>query len=102
MNRIVVAACLFFLNAQLRSVAAEMPSVYGKEDTGANCAKPPLPEFNALPSIPYLPDPFTKADGSRMTTREEWRSRASRARSRRPSMVTRSTSRWVRGPTPST
>jgi hypothetical protein len=75
MNRIVVAACLFFLNAQLRSVAAEMPSVYGKEDTGANCAKPPLPEFNALPSIPYLPDPFTKADGSRMTTREEWRCR---------------------------
>jgi hypothetical protein len=75
MNRIVVVACLVFLIAQLRSVAAEMPLVYGKEDTGANCTKPPLPEFSALPSIPHLPDPFTKADGSRMTTREEWRCR---------------------------
>jgi hypothetical protein len=80
MNRIVAVACLFFLNAQLRSVAAEMPLVYGKEDTGANCTKPPLPEFSALPSIPHLPDPFTKADGSPITTREEWRCRRAEIR----------------------
>ena len=80
MNRIAAVACLFFLDAQVRSLAAEMPSVYGKEDTGENCAKPPLPEFNALPSIPYLPDPFTKADGSRITSREEWRCRRAEIR----------------------
>jgi hypothetical protein len=80
MNRIVVVACLFLLIAQLRSVATEMPLVYGKEDAGANCTRPPLPEFSALPSIPYLPDPFTKADGSRITTREEWRCRRAEIR----------------------
>ena len=52
-----------------------MPFVYAREDTGVNSPKPPLPEFSALPSIPYLPDPFTKADGSRITTRDEWRVR---------------------------
>ena len=52
-----------------------MPLVYAREDTGANSPKLPFPEFSALPSIPYLPDPFTKADGSRITTRDEWRAR---------------------------
>jgi len=52
-----------------------MPLVYDKEDTGANRPKPPLPEFSALPSIPHLPDPFRKADGSRVATGDEWRAR---------------------------
>jgi hypothetical protein len=55
--------------------AAAMPLVYDKENSGADCAKPPLPEFSVLPSIPYLPDPFLKTDGSRITTRDEWRCR---------------------------
>ncbi len=55
--------------------AGEMPLVYDKEDTGADCAKPALPAFDELPSIRYLPDPFKKADGSHITTRQEWRSR---------------------------
>ena len=75
MNRILVVVCLFLLDTQLRCVAADMPLVYNKEDTGADCTRPRLPEFGALPSIPYLPDPFTRADGSRITTREEWRCR---------------------------
>lgn len=29
----------------------------------------------SLPEIPHLPDPFEKADGSRMTTKAEWRCR---------------------------
>lgn len=55
--------------------AGEMPLVYDKEDTGKDCAKPALPSFGDLPSIPYLPDPFAKADGTCMATREEWRCR---------------------------
>ncbi len=57
------------------AAAEKMPLVYDKEDTGADVPKPPLPEFRALPSIPYLPDPFLRADGTRITTREEWRIR---------------------------
>src|SRR5207245_601666 len=72
---LLVAVCLFFLSAPSGMLAAEMPLVYGKENTGADCAKPPLPEFSALPSIPFLPDPFLRADGSRITTLKEWRCR---------------------------
>jgi hypothetical protein len=55
--------------------AEKMPHVYDTENTGADVKKPPMPAFSDLPSIPYLPDPFKKADGSRITTREEWRIR---------------------------
>ena len=55
--------------------AQEMPLVYDKENTGADVRKPPMPAFSALPSIPYLPDPFKKADGSRIAARDEWRIR---------------------------
>jgi hypothetical protein len=74
MNRIL-ALCFLFLNALSGSRAAEMPLVYQMENTGADCTKSPLPDFSALPSIPYLPDPFLKADGNRITTRDEWRCR---------------------------
>ena len=80
MNRVLVVVWLFFLIANSGSVAAEMPLLYDKEDTGSDCTKPPLPTFSELPSIPNLPDPFTKADGSRMTTREEWRCRRAEIR----------------------
>lgn len=53
----------------------EMPFVYDKEDAGADIEKPPLPSFDELSSIPYLPDPFIKADGTRITNRAEWRVR---------------------------
>ena len=55
--------------------AVGMPFVYNKENTGADVHIPPMPAFSDLPSIPYLPDPFKKADGSRITTRDEWRVR---------------------------
>ena len=71
----ILAGCLFFLSAPSAAPAEEMSLVYDKENTGADCAKPSLPEFSALPSIPFLPDPFLKADGDRITTREEWRCR---------------------------
>jgi hypothetical protein len=60
--------------------AEGVPLVYDQEDMGANSPRPPLPEFSALPSIPHLPDPFKKADGSRITTRDEWRTRRAEIR----------------------
>jgi hypothetical protein len=79
-NRFLLVVWLFFLIANSGSVAAEMPLFYGKEDTASDCTKPPLPAFSELPSIPYLPDPFTKANGSRISTREEWRCRRAEIR----------------------
>ena len=61
MNRILVVVG-FCLSAASGLRAAEMPLVQSKKNTGADCPKPPLPEFSALPSIVYLPDPFLNGD----------------------------------------
>lgn len=53
----------------------EFPTHYEEEDTGADCPEPPLPTYSELPEIPHLPDPFMLADGTRMTTRAQWRCR---------------------------
>ncbi|MET0422394.1 MAG: cellulose-binding protein [Actinoplanes sp.] len=45
------------------------------EDEGADCAVPALPEAGALPTDAKLPDPFTKIDGTRITTVADWRCR---------------------------
>jgi hypothetical protein len=45
------------------------------EDDGADCMVAALPDSAALPAIAKLPDPFTKLDGTRMTTKAEWRCR---------------------------
>ena len=44
------------------------------EDDGVNCTIGTLPS-GTLPTIAKLPDPFTKLDGTRMTTKAEWRCR---------------------------
>jgi hypothetical protein len=87
MNRLLVAAVfvllatLLVLGATLVLLGAEeLPLVYNKEDMNADARKPPLPAFADLPSIAYLPDPFRKADGTRITTREEWRIRRAEIR----------------------
>jgi hypothetical protein len=79
LNGVFVSACLAVMSAPLGS-AEGVPLVYDQEDMGANSPRPPLPEFSALPSIPHLPDPFKKADGSRITTRDEWRTRRAEIR----------------------
>ncbi|MBN1578343.1 MAG: T9SS type A sorting domain-containing protein [Chitinispirillaceae bacterium] len=58
-------------------VTGEMPLVYDKEHTGADCPKPPLPAYSALSSIKYTPDPFEWSDKTkgRIKTRAEWRCR---------------------------
>jgi hypothetical protein len=49
--------------------------VFDVENTGADCPAPPLPPLDQLPAIAALPDPFLSANGSRVTTREDWRCR---------------------------
>jgi hypothetical protein len=75
MKLIIAVVGLVILNAQAALAAGAMPLVYDKENTGADVKKPSLPAFSELPSIEYLPDPFLKADGTRMTTKSEWRIR---------------------------
>jgi len=45
------------------------------EDDGANCPVASLPDSGSLPVIAKLPDPFKKLDGTRMSTKAEWRCR---------------------------
>jgi hypothetical protein len=52
-----------------------LPLVYTRENTGADCAKPPLPAFNALTTVASLPDPFLMSSGSRIASRADWRCR---------------------------
>ncbi len=52
-----------------------MPLAYGKEDMGADVQTPALPGFSELEAIAYLPDPFLKADGERITTKDQWQAR---------------------------
>ncbi|HKX32370.1 MAG TPA: BACON domain-containing carbohydrate-binding protein [Blastocatellia bacterium] len=42
---------------------------------GGACGVPSIPSFASLPNNPFLPDPFTFIDGSRVTTRAEWNCR---------------------------
>lgn len=42
------------------------------EDHRDDCALPELPAVSALPSVAALPDPFTRSDGTPVTTRAEW------------------------------
>ena len=51
------------------------PITRSLEDDGADCAVAALPDTGALTTNAKLPDPFKKLDGTRMTTRAEWRCR---------------------------
>jgi hypothetical protein len=50
------------------------PPVFS-ENGGVDCVVPTLPDFDALPTIARLPDPFTKVDGARISSKAEWRCR---------------------------
>jgi hypothetical protein len=51
------------------------PLTASGEDDGADCAIAALPEAAALTTIAKLPDPFQKLDGTRLTSKAEWRCR---------------------------
>jgi hypothetical protein len=59
------------------SLAQKMPLVYEVENTGADCAEPPLPTIEELPVIEALPDPFMWSDSSlgRIKSCDEWKCR---------------------------
>lgn len=55
---------------------AQVPLVYGAENTGASCAAPALPTLSQLPTIVPLPDPFMWANGQgRSTSFGDWECR---------------------------
>ena len=55
---------------------AQLPFVYDVENSGADCAPPPLPAPGELQNYPLLPDPFAWSDGSgTISGFEEWECR---------------------------
>ena len=51
------------------------PAGSNPEDDGADCTVAALPDSGSLPAIAKLPDPFKKLDGTRITSKAEWRCR---------------------------
>jgi len=45
------------------------------EDDGADCTVGALPDSGSLPTLSKLPDPFEKLDGTRISSKSEWRCR---------------------------
>ena len=78
MKRTLGIACLLFLSAQL--TLAQMPLRYTQVDSDTDVRNAPLPAYAELPEIAHLPDPFRMADGTRMTTRDQWRIRRAEIR----------------------
>ncbi|MET8160700.1 cellulose binding domain-containing protein [Sphaerisporangium sp. NPDC005289] len=60
--------------APARATAA-LWAAAGVEDEGADCPVPALPDAGSLPTTPRLPDPFKKLDGTRITSKADWRCR---------------------------
>jgi hypothetical protein len=59
-----------------QQTTGEMPLVYDKENTGADCKAPTsFPAFSALKTVSNLPDPFLLDNGARITTKAEWECR---------------------------
>lgn len=55
------------------SAATQVPLVYDVEHTGAKFPKPLLPDFDSLPTVRPLPDPFQWSDGNgRSTDFADW------------------------------
>lgn len=69
----------------ITSLAAESKTTSTAGDTnvislitaaaGGDCNIPPMPSYASLPADSCLPDPFTFMDGSRMTTKAQWKCR---------------------------
>ena len=51
------------------------PGTGAGEDDGTDCTVATLPDSGSLPTVALLPDPFKKLDGTRMSTKAEWRCR---------------------------
>jgi hypothetical protein len=57
-------------------ISGDLPGSYPTENTGADCpAAPTPPAFSALTPVTNLPDPFLMLNGTRISTRDQWRCR---------------------------
>jgi hypothetical protein len=70
---LAVMATLAGIGAVTVLTRTAIAAAAGVEDEGADCAVPGLPDAGALPANAKLPDPFKRLDGSRITTKAEWR-----------------------------
>ena len=57
------------------SIAVSCKKNAGNGSTPQERTVPPMPSYASLPSNPKLPDPFKFMDGSRMTSKAEWKYR---------------------------
>ena len=74
--RLTIASIGLILAAVLKTSAANVPLVYPKENMGASCKAPPLPNPSQCPNVSKLPDPFEWSDGSgRVKTLADWECR---------------------------
>jgi hypothetical protein len=80
MHRWPAVFALLIATALLGHAAEPMPLVYDREEMNVDARRPPLPAFADLPSIEHLPDPFRMADGTRMTSKDDWRRRRAEIR----------------------
>jgi len=64
------------LTTLYKSVVADVPLVYSKENTGEKCTPPQLAAPGQCPSVQKLPDPFEWSNGSgRVKTLADWECR---------------------------
>ncbi len=71
---------------------SQIPLVYAEENTGARFPQPRFPEFDRLPILRSLPDPFRFFDGRRSTAFADWE--------RRRNEIKASIEHWEIGPKP--
>ena len=90
---LMVSAVTLGAFAQSATAAdASIPFVYSVENTGAHHAAPVFPDFDHLPIVRPLPDPFRFFDGTRDTSFESWE--------RRRNEIKASIEAWEIGPKP--
>ncbi len=76
MKKLILILLLLSPFLALDSHCQQIPLVYEVENTGANCPKPVLPAFDALPTIRPLTDPFEWSNGKGRSTKfADWRCR---------------------------
>ena len=69
-----------FLSHQ--ALGQDIPLVYKVEHTGASFPKPPMVDYEKLPSVRPLPDPFGWSDGSGRSSKfDDWQRRRAEIKS---------------------
>ncbi|MCS7470009.1 endo-1,4-beta-xylanase [Stieleria sp. ICT_E10.1] len=75
---VILSMITLFIFARLDCLAQDIPLVYEVEQTGSDLPKTVLPDFDQLPIVRPLPDPFAWSDGSgRSAEFKDWARRRS-------------------------